>query len=100
MHRAAAEIWQTLPRGFSLSAGVRYFYWDQSFTFLTFSAEKYAGNYWFSLRNYLFFKDYGVSASWYLSARRYFATRYDHLTITLGYGTAPDEPVVVVSDLD
>lgn len=100
VHRAAAEIWQTLPRGFGLSAGLRYFYWDQSFTFLTISAEKYAGNYWFSLRNYLFFKDYGLSASWYLSARRYFATRYDHLTLTLGYGTAPDEPLVVVSDLD
>jgi YaiO family outer membrane protein len=100
VHRAAAEIWQALPRGFGLSAGLRYFYWDQSFTFFTVSAEKYAGNYWFSLRNYLFFKDYGLSASWYLSGRRYFATRYDHLTITLGYGTAPDEPLVVVSDLD
>ncbi len=100
VHRAAAELWQVLPRGFALSAGLRYFYWDEHFTFLTFSAEKYAGNYWFSLRNYLFFKDYGASASWYLSARRYFATPFDHLTLTLGYGTAPDEPLLVASDLD
>jgi len=98
--RAAAEIWQALPKGFGLSAGLRYFYWDQSFTFLTFSAEKYAGSYWFVFRNYLFFKDYGVSGSYYLTARRYFNSRYDYLSLTLGYGTAPDEPIDVISDLD
>lgn len=100
VHRAAAEIWQVLPKGFGLSAGLRYFYWEQHFTFLTLTAEKYAGNYWFSLRNYLFFKDYGTSASWYLSARRYFSTSSDYLALTLGYGTAPDEPLVVVTDLE
>jgi len=100
VHRAAAEIWQVLPRGFGLSAGLRYFYWEQHFTFLTFSAEKYAGNYWFSLRNYLFFKEYGTTASFYLSARRYFETTFDHLTLTLGYGAAPDEPLMVVTDLE
>ena len=98
--RAAAEVWQALPKGFGISAGLRYFYWDQNFTFLTFSAEKYAGNYWFSFRNYLFFKDYGVSGSYYLSARRYFDTRFNYLTLTLGYGTAPDEPISVISDLE
>ncbi len=100
LHRAAAEIWQTLPKGFGVSAGMRYFYWDSHFTFLTFSAEKYAGNYWFSFRNYLFFKELGVSGSYYLTGRRYFASKYDHLTLTLGYGTAPDEPLLVVTDLD
>lgn len=100
VHRAAAEIWQVLPRGFALSAGVRYFYWNQSFTFLTFSEEKYAGNYLFAFRSYLFFKDYGVSGSYYLSARRYFKDKFNYLTCTLGYGTAPDEPLVVVSDLE
>jgi YaiO family outer membrane protein len=100
VHRAAAEIWQVLPKGFALSAGLRYFYWEQHFTFLTFSVEKYTGNYWFSLRNYLFLKDYGVSTSWYLSARRYFDTRFNYVNLTLGYGTAPDEPITVVTDLE
>lgn len=99
-HRAALEIWQVLPAGFGISAGLRYFYWENHFLFLTFSAEKYAGNWWFSVRNYLFSKEYGLSSSWYLNARWYFDTRFDHLTLTLGYGTAPDEPLVVVSDLD
>jgi YaiO family outer membrane protein len=99
-HRGVAELWQVLPAGFALSGGLRYFYWDRHFTYLTFSAEKYAGNYWFALRNYLFFKEYGTSASFYLSARRYFSQVTDYLTLILGYGTAPDEPILVVSDLD
>lgn len=99
-HRAAAEVWQALPKGFGISAGLRYFYWDQHFPFLTFSVEKYTGNYWFAVRNYMFFKDYGISGSYYLSARRYFDSKFNHLTLTLGYGTAPDEPLIVVSDLD
>ena len=100
VHRGAAELWQILPRGFALSAGLRYFYWDRHFTFLTVSGEKYAGNYWFSLRSYIFSKDYGISASYYLSARRYFDNEFNHLTLILGYGTSPDEPILVVSDLD
>lgn len=100
VHRAAAELWQDLPKEFVVSAGLRYFYWDQHFTFLTFSAEKYVGDWWFTLRNYLFFKEVGVSASFYLSGRRYFTSKYEHLTLTLGYGAAPDEPILVVSDLE
>ena len=45
-------------------------------------------------------KDYGVSTSWYLSARRYFDTRFNYVNLTLGCGTAPDEPVTVVTDLE
>lgn len=84
-HRAALEAWQVLPAGFGLSAGARFFYWDRPFTFLTFSGEKYAGSTWFSIRNYLFFKDYGVSGSYYLTARRYLGHRNDYLSATLGY---------------
>jgi YaiO family outer membrane protein len=100
VHRAALEYWRALPHGFAASAGLRYFYWEDHFTFLTFSGEKYTGNYWFSLRTYVFSKDYGVSSSWYLSARRYFDSKYNYLLATVGYGTAPDEPLLVVSDLE
>ena len=100
VHRAVAELWQSLPAGFAVSAGLRYFYWDESFTFLTLSGEKYLGEYWLSLRNYLFFKDYGVSASFYLSARRYLGNPLNYVALTAGIGTAPDEPLLVQSDLD
>jgi YaiO family outer membrane protein len=99
-HRAALEYWRVLPKGFAVSAGLRYFYWDDHFLFYTLSGEKYVGNWWISLRTYLFSKDYGVSSSWYLHARRYLAGKHDYFSGTIGYGTAPDEPMVVVSDLD
>jgi YaiO family outer membrane protein len=99
-HRGAAELWQTLPGGYAVSAGLRYVYWDRNFFYLTASGEKYVGHYWFNLRTYIFFKDYGTSGSYYLSARRYFDSEFDHLTLTAGYGTSPDEPVLVISDLD
>ena len=41
-----------------------------------------------------------MSGSYYLSARRYFEDKFNHITVTLGYGTAPDEPLLFVSDLD
>lgn len=99
-HRAALEYWRVLPKGFGVSAGLRYFFWDDHFTFLTLSGEKYLGSYWISLRSYLFSKDYGISTSWYLSARRYLDSKYNYILATVGYGTAPDEPLLVVSDLD
>lgn len=100
VHRGIAEIWQALPAGFSVSAGMRFFYWKEPFIFPTISGEKYLGKYWFSLRNYLFFKDYGASVSMYLTARRYFEDIFNYLSLTIGFGTAPDEPVLVESDLD
>jgi YaiO family outer membrane protein len=99
-HRAILDVWQTLPAGFAVSAGVRYFYWESHFFYWNLGVEKYHGNYWFALKNYLFFKDYGASSSHYLTARRYLNSSKDNLSLTLGYGTAPDEPVVVISDLD
>lgn len=99
-HRAILDVWQVLPRGFSLVAGLRYFYWDEHFYFPHLAVEKYAGNYWLALNNYIFFKDYGVSASVYLTARRYMEHKYNYLSATIGYGTAPDESIVVKSDLD
>ncbi len=98
-HRAALEYWRVLPKGFGVSAGLRYFYWNEHFTFFTLSGEKYFGNWYMSLRTYLFSKDYGISSSWYLHARRYLASKYDYVSGTIGYGTAPDEPLLVVSDL-
>jgi YaiO family outer membrane protein len=99
-HRAALEYWRVLPKGFGVSAGLRYFYWSEHFTFLTLSGEKYFGNWYMSLRTYLFSKDYGISSSWYLHARRYLDSKHDYISGTIGYGTAPDEPLLVISDLD
>ena len=98
-HRAALEVWQTLPKGWAVSAGVNYYYFDQSIYIGTLSLEKYMGNWWFSGRGYFYFKDIGVTTSVYLNARRYLGTT-DYLQLTLGTGTAPDEPFDIITDLE
>jgi YaiO family outer membrane protein len=98
-HRAVLHLWQTLPAGWSVSAGARYFYFDQHYVFYALGVDKYIGNYWLDLKNYVFNKAYGVSISSYLTVRRYLENKYNYLSVTIGYGTSPDEPITVVADL-
>jgi YaiO family outer membrane protein len=98
-HRAALELWQTLPKGWAVSAGGNYYYFDQSIYIGTLSVEKYTGSWWFSGRGYFHFKDIGITTSFFGNARRYFGTT-DYLQLTLGAGTAPDEPYDIMTDLE
>lgn len=98
-HRAALEIWQTLPAGWAVSAGVSYYHFNRDIFLASLSVEKYLGNYWLSAKGYFYFKDIGVTTSLYLNARRYF-NKTDYLQLTLGMGTAPDEPFDVMTDLE
>lgn len=97
-HKASGEVWHKLPHQMVASLGGSYYYWDQSVFISTVSLEKYYNKYWFCLRNYLQYKDIGVTASWYATARRYFDD-VDYAQIMLGFGAAPDEPFDV-SDLN
>lgn len=98
-HRAAAEVWETLPEGWAASAGLNYYFFDRSIFIATASVEKYTGNYWFSGRGYFHFKEIGITTSFYLTARRYFNAS-DYLQLTAGAGTAPDEPFDIMTDLE
>jgi YaiO family outer membrane protein len=97
-HRAAFEIWQVLPAGWAMSAGINYYYFDRNIFIALASVEKYLGKYWFSGKCFVYFKDNGPTASFYLNARRYF-NNFDYLQLTLGTGTAPDEPFDIQSDI-
>lgn len=97
-HRASLEVWQTLPLGWAASAGVNYYHFDRDIFIAGFSVEKYAGRYWLSGKTYFYFKDIGVTTSFYLNVRRYFNDT-DFLQVTLGAGTAPDEPFDIQTDL-
>ena len=90
-HRAALEVWQILPARFAVSAGVNYYYFDRNIFIGLASVEKYLGKYWFSFKTYVYFKDNGPTTSFYLNARRYLKGQ-NYLQLTLGTGTAPDEP--------
>jgi YaiO family outer membrane protein len=97
-HRAAAEVWQVLPAGWAVSAGLNYYYFDRNIFIALASVEKYLGRYWLSLRGYLYFKDHGLTTSEFLNVRRYF-NDVNYLQLTLGAGTAPDEPFDIRTDL-
>ena len=97
-HRAAAEVWQILPAGWAISAGLNYYYFDRSAFIALASVEKYVGKYWLSLKGFVYFKDIGTRASIFLKARRYFNDK-DYLQITLGTGAAPDEPFDIQTNL-
>ena len=97
-HRAAAELWQILPKGWCLSAGLNYYYFDRNIFIALASVEKYTGKYWLSLKSFLYFKDEGVTTSFYANIRRY-TNITDYFQVTLGTGTAPDEPFDVEIDL-
>lgn len=97
-HRAAVEIWQVLPAGWAVSAGLNYYYFDRNIFIALASVEKYLGRYWLSLKGYLYFKDNGLRTSGYFNVRRYF-NDVNFFQLTLGAGTAPDEPFDIQTDL-
>ena len=98
-HRAALELWQILPDGWAVSAGLNYYYFDRNIFISGLSVEKYLNKFWFSLKGYVYFKDNGPTTSFYLNGRRYFNDT-DYLQLTLGTGTAPDEPFDVQTDVE
>ncbi len=97
-HRAAVEIWQMLPDGWAVSAGLNYYYFTRNIFIAGLSVEKYISKYWFSAKGFVYFKDDGPTTSFFLNARRYF-NNTDYLQAGIGAGTAPDEPFDVQTDL-
>jgi len=97
-HRAALEIWQMLPDGWAISAGLNYYYFTRNIFIAGLSVEKYISKYWFSAKGFVYFKDDGPTTSFFLNARRYF-NNTDYLQVGIGAGTAPDEPFDVQTDL-
>jgi YaiO family outer membrane protein len=85
-HRAAVEIWQILPKGWAVSTGLNYYYFDRHIFIALVSVEKYIKKFWFSGKCYIYFKDNGPTTSFYLNARRY-SNNTDYLQLTLGTGT-------------
>jgi len=97
-HRAAVELWQILPAGWALSGGLNYYHFDRDIFIGLASVEKYIRKYWVSGKVFVYFKDNGPTTSFYLNVRRYF-NDINYLQLTLGTGTAPDEPFDIQSSI-
>ncbi len=90
-HRAGLELFRNLPHAFEASLGLRYMYRDENFFFYTGSLGKYHGNYWFSLRPYIYREDGGISHSIHMNVRRYMESDGDFAGFSLGRGAIFDE---------
>ena len=98
-HRSALEVWQILPKGWAVSAGMNYYFFDRNIFISSLSVEKYVSRLWFSLKGYLYFKAEGTRPALYFNGRKYFNDT-DYLQLTLGTGTAPDEPIDIQTDVE
>ncbi|MDZ7738433.1 MAG: YaiO family outer membrane beta-barrel protein [Bacteroidales bacterium] len=98
-HRASAEYWYGFDKGWVLSAGASYFYFDRNILIPALSLEKYLGSYWLSAKSHFHLKEAGTTASLFLTARRY-SNDTDYIELKAGAGTAPDEPWDLAADLD
>jgi YaiO family outer membrane protein len=98
-HRASAELWYSHGGGWVTSGGLNYYYFDRNIFIAVAGLEKYLGKWWLNGKIYLYFKDSGITGSYFMNVRRYFNDT-DYLHLTAGTGTAPDEPFDVIIDLE
>ncbi|MCF8224196.1 MAG: YaiO family outer membrane beta-barrel protein [Bacteroidales bacterium] len=98
-HRASAEYWYGFNKGWVLSGGASYFYFDRNILIPALSLEKYLHRYWFSAKLHFHLKEAGTTSSLFLTARRY-SNDTDYIQLKAGAGTAPDEPWDLAADLD
>ncbi|MES2780019.1 MAG: YaiO family outer membrane beta-barrel protein [Bacteroidota bacterium] len=91
-HRVGGEIFQSLPRSFEASLGLRYldFGAGNSMTIYTGSLGWYYKNYWFNARTFITPSNGTFSRSLNVTARRYFADANNYIGITAGAGFSPD----------
>ncbi|WP_339611431.1 YaiO family outer membrane beta-barrel protein, partial [uncultured Planktosalinus sp.] len=56
---------------------------------------KYFGSYWIHLRSFFQEQNKNVYPALTLTTRYYYNTRFDYVNFILGYGTSPDERVIL-----
>jgi YaiO family outer membrane protein len=92
------EIYQKLPAGFEISAGVRNLTYKNTSNIYTVSLANYYKDYWFSVRAYITPRDSSddvksdkTSGTFQAAIRRYFGSSDNYLGIRAGMGTTPNE---------
>ncbi len=94
--RLGASYFQTLQKGWEVDLGIRYTYVAQNnIPAATLGVGKYFGSYWMHLRSFFQEQNTNVYPAFTLTSRYYYNTRFDYLNLILGYGTSPDERVIL-----
>ena len=94
--RLGATYFQTLPKGWEVDLGFRYTYVaNTNIPGANLGFGKYIGSYWMHLRSFIQLQDDETYPAFTFTARYYYNTRFDYVNFILGYGTSPDERVVL-----
>jgi YaiO family outer membrane protein len=94
--RLRATYFQALPKGWEVDLGMRYIYVVQNnIPGATVGVGKYFGSYWMHLRSYFQLQNENVYPAFTLTSRYYYKTRFDYINSILGYGTSPDERILL-----
>jgi len=98
-HRFGAELFQSLPKGFEASAGIRYMRFNDNVMLYTASFGKWFGNYWILARTFIEpASTFTTSNSYQLSMRKYYNDADHFIGLRLGEGASPFE-VQSINDL-
>ena len=90
--RAGAEIFQSFPKGFEGSAGVRYYHFASDSVLYTGSVAKYFGNWWVLGRTFISPDSaVGLSRSLQVQARHYSGDADHFIGVRFGIGASPFE---------
>lgn len=94
--RLGATYFQNLPKGWEVDLGLRYTYVAQTnIPGASLGIGKYMGSYWLHLRSFLQSQNDELFPAFTFTTRYYYNTRFDYVNFILGYGTSPDERVVL-----
>lgn len=88
--RYGAELYQSLPKSFEISAGFRSLRYSSTTNIYTGSLGWYTGNNYWSFRPYFTPDESGTSTSGTLTYRRYLSDADNYLGISIGMGISPE----------
>lgn len=99
-HRVMFEMWQKLPAKFLISGGGNYYMFsEKDVIILNIGLENYFDRYWVEFKTYFYLKEPKITTSYYLSGRVFFKD-VNYLQLTVGMGSAEDEPFILESNMD
>jgi YaiO family outer membrane protein len=94
--RLSYSYYHNLGKGWEGDLGIRYTKTiDKDLYAGVLGIGKYVGSYWLNLKSYLQWDNDKMYPAFTATARYYFDTKYDYITLLTGYGTSPDERVTL-----
>lgn len=94
--RLGYSYFRSFGKSWEADAGIRYTKTTNSeFYASAFGIGKYVGAYWINLKSYMLFFENKTYPAFTATSRYYFNTKYDYLTASIGYGTSPDERIIL-----